>query len=243
MRPLVIPLSLGLALACAADKERQTSRSPASDKTLRTYATQFTEAESPVSEGGQWLNGGTVGRDWTNVSITPGRAVGHQIAARNTDATAILSGNWRPDQATTAAVFVTGPLNEKCRSEVQLRLRSTIALHSNRGYQVAFAVSQTPNAYLRIVRWDGVLGDATTLLTKYGVQFGVKSGDVLRATIVGHRITVYKNGLELAHVSDAGIPTGSPGMGFGLENSHAGCPGTNDRYGFSQFSAAEIIEG
>ena len=175
--------------------------------------------------------------DWTDVSTTPHRAIGHQVGASYTDATAIVTGRWGPDQSATATVFNTGPLNEICLSELELRLRSTIAPHINRGYEVTFKASQTDKAYLIIVRWNGPLGAFTGLLDAHGAQYGVKNGDVIKATIVGDRITAYKNGVEVGHVSDRMYTEGNPGIGFNLENSHAGCPGTNDRYGFSKFRA------
>jgi hypothetical protein len=39
-------------------------------------------------------------------------------------------------------------------------------------------------------------------------------GDVLRATIVGNVITVYKNGTQVAQVADSTWTNGQPGIGF-----------------------------
>ena len=233
---------LGLGLACVSPEKAQNDRSSPSDATSHSYATDFAQSESPLSEGGRWLTGGTDGKDWTDVSAAQGRAIGHQVAARNTDATAILDGQWRPNQSATAIVVASRRLNDVCRSEVELRLRSSIQPHSNRGYEIAFAVSESQQGYLIINRWNGVLGDATTLFEKYGAKFGVTYGDTVKATIVGTRLTAYKNGLMVARVSDIAIAVGNPGFGFRLENSHAGCPGTNDQYGFTRFKATDIAE-
>src|ERR1700732_4203676 len=46
------------------------------------YDTTFEGSEDPISEGGNWINGGTVGLDWTNVSKSGGIAIGHEGALR-----------------------------------------------------------------------------------------------------------------------------------------------------------------
>jgi hypothetical protein len=236
-------LSLAALVACAGGNKPGDSRSSSvADTVAPRYATDFSLSESPLSDGGQWLNGGTDGLDWTDVSTTPHHAIGHQVGASYTDATAILKGDWGPNQSATATIFTTGPIADICVAELEMRLRSSIAPHSNRGYEVTFKVSQTDKAYLIIVRWNGVLGDFTTLLEKYGARYGVQNGDTMTATIVGNRITAYKNGVEMGHATDDTYTGGNPGMGFNLENSHAGCPGINDRYGFTSFRASDGID-
>ena len=44
-----------------------TDRSP-----VRSYSSDFPNDESPISEGGMWLNGKTDGIDWADVEITNG---------------------------------------------------------------------------------------------------------------------------------------------------------------------------
>jgi len=206
-----------------------------------TYTTAFPATESPLSEGGRWLNGRTDGADWSDVSSNRGLAVGHQTGDSFTDATALLKGNWRPNQRATATVFATTTLVEDCYSEVELRLRSTLTPGSNRGYEVTFKVSQTDAAYLIIVRWNGALGDFSYLFRDTGVGYAIKNGDVISATIVGDTITAYRNGEPLAQATDDTFASGSPGMGFSLENGPAECRGTNDRYGFRSFQAMDAI--
>jgi hypothetical protein len=204
-----------------------------------TYSTNFPASESPISEGGRWLNGGTDGIDWSNVWTTSGQAIGHQVSASYTDATAILKGSWGPNQQVTATVFNSGTLNDNCGSEVEMRLRTSISAHNNHGYEISYAVSQAPGAYLIIVRWNGALGDFTYLLRKEGTQYGVKNGDVVSVKMVGNVITAYKNGVVMGQATDNTYGSGSPGMGFNLENGPAGCSGTNNRYGYTQFSASD----
>jgi hypothetical protein len=207
----------------------------------RTYSSLFPLTENPISDGGQWINGGTVGLDWTNVSTAGGQAIGHQVGASHTDATALLTGPWGANQQATARVFSVGTLNEACYSEVELRLRSSLAAHSNRGYEIGFKVSQSSQAYLIVVRWNGALGNFTVLLNRTGSQYGVKDGDIISAKMVGNVITAYKNGVQMGQVTDNTYTSGSPGMGFNLENSASGCSGTNGKYGFNGYSATDVV--
>lgn len=242
-------LCLAFAVACAGDQPSANNPVPpdaASAVVGRTYTTSFPLTENPISDGGQWVNGGTVGLDWANVSTTPGLAIGNQTGASYSDATALLTGAWSPDQRSTATVFAAGVLNEACYSEVELRLHSAISAHSNRGYEISFNVSSTSAAYLIIVRWNGTLGDFTILFNANGTQYGVKNGDVVSASVVsasfvGNIITAYKNGVQMAQVTDDTWPSGSPGMGFNLENGPTGCAGTNRNYGFTSFTATDGV--
>jgi hypothetical protein len=243
-----VHLWLGLAVACAAgDAPKGSATSPPpntstpSNTTVHSYATNFSATEFPISEGGRWVNGGTLAIDWTDVSTTPGHAIGHQVGSSYTDATALLTGTWGADQSATAVVFTTGPIQDECLSEVEIRLRSSMSPHDNHGYEITFKVSQTEEAYLLIVRWDGPLGKFTSLLHPAGAKYGVTNGDVMKATIVGNRITAYKNGVMMGSVTDDTFTSGNPGIGFNLESPPPGCRDTNDRYGFTAFSATDSI--
>ena len=107
-----------------------------------SYSTVFPAAENPISENGNWINGGTIGLDWTNVRCTPGIAVGTQPGnalgnAVYADSTAVLAGNWGPDQTAQARIAVTNASNSSnVYEEVELRLRTTITAHSITGYEI-----------------------------------------------------------------------------------------------------------
>jgi hypothetical protein len=205
-----------------------------------SYMTDFPLSENPLSEGGRWINGGTVGLDWTNISTTPGLAIGHQCCASYTDATAILTGTWGPDQQATATVYSVNQ-NDACYEEVELRLRSVISAHRSTGYEISFKASQTGAAYLIIVRWNGPLGDFTYLSRKDGAQYGVKTGDVVSASVVGNVITAYRNGVQVGRATDDTYAGGAPGLGFNLESARTGCPGANGNYGVTSFSATDSL--
>lgn len=203
--------------------------------THRTYRTSFPRAESPISERGNWEGGKTAGLDWADVATTPGLAFGLEPGDRGyDDATALVTGAWGPDQTVQATVHSVNQ-SDRFYEEVELRLRSSLSAHRATGYEVLFRCSQTNNAYTEIVRWNGPLGDFTYLGRLKGARFGVKEGDVVRATIAGNLITAYINGVQVAQASDSTYGTGRPGMGFFLQ----GAAGVNRDYGFSSFAASD----
>ncbi len=209
-----------------------------------SYSTSFPSTENPISEGGKWVNGKTVGLDWANVSTTPGRAVGNQTGPDFTDATAVLQNlTWASDQKATAHVATTGAPDENCFQEVELRLRTVIAPHSITGYEVNYKFSNDSTGYMQIVRWNGDFADFTILQSFDGQKYGVTNGDVVSATVVGNVITAYKNGVQQGQATDNTFAGGSPGIGFNLTNDVSGCPGTNGNYGFSSFSALDSTQG
>jgi hypothetical protein len=212
--------------------------------TPRSYTTTFPLTENPISESGNWINGGTDGLDGTDVSTTPGLAIGHQVGASFTDATALLTGTWGPDQMATATVHTVNQ-KDACFQEVELRLRSTISAHVNSGYEISFHMSQTSDAYLIIVRGNGPVGSFDYLYNPaHSTTFAVKDGDVVSAKIVGNVITAFINNVQKGQVDIRSIggtvfTSGNPGMGFNLENAPAGCAGTNGDYGFTNYTATD----
>ncbi|HEV8246347.1 MAG TPA: PA14 domain-containing protein [Polyangiaceae bacterium] len=193
----------------------------------KTYTTNFPLTEYPISEGGNWVNGATTGLDWGDVSTTPGQTHDHSGPARYADATALLTGTWAPDQMAQATVYAG---STSTYPEVELRLRSSLTPHRCTGYEIAFSLA--PNGYMLIVRWNGPLGDWTILAWPTGDQYRVTTGDVVKATIAGNVITAYKNGVQMAQVTDTTYATGNPGMGFNELN--------NGTYGYSSFTASEL---
>jgi hypothetical protein len=203
--------------------------------THRTYTTNFPLAENPISEGGNWENGKTVGIDWADVATARGHVFGLESGSTGyDDATALLTGPWGPDQTAQAKVYIVNQ-NDNVAEEVELRLRSSLSAHWASGYEILFRCSKTKNAYSEIVRWNGPLGSFTYLSHLVGAQYGVTTGDVVKATMVGNVITSYINGVQVAQAVDGTWVTGSPGIGFFLE----GASGVNRDYGFTSFTASE----
>jgi hypothetical protein len=206
------------------------------------YSTHFIRVENPISEGGNWLNGQTDGLDWTDVRTTPGFAFGTEIGGNRPDprkyddSTALLKGTWGPDQTVQATVRSTHPNQDgKVWEEVELRLRSSISPHQCTGYEVMFRCSKIPKAYCSIARWEGPLGKFTMLKQTEGSKYGVKDGDVVKASMIGKTLTVYINGVEMVQVSDDKFPGGNPGIGYYL----AGATGVIGDFGFSSFMATD----
>jgi len=200
-----------------------------------TYTTNFPLTENPISESGNWENGKAIGLDWADAATFPGHAFGLESGTKGyDDAAALLTGRWGPDQTAQATVYSVKQ-NDNIYEEVELRLRSSLSAHSATGYEILFRCSKTKNAYAEIVRWNGPLGSFTYLDRHRGAQFGVATGDVVKATIVGNVITAYINGVQVAQATDSTYPTGQPGVGFFLQ----GTTGVNRDYGFTSFTASD----
>jgi hypothetical protein len=195
----------------------------------RSYSTRFELDEDPISEGGKWTNGGKDGIDWYNVVTKGGVAHGAVTKGAYTDPTALLAGTWGKNQRAKARVFSRNP-TDKYFQEVELRLRSTLSPHRCTGYEVFWRCLKTPNAYAEIVRWNGKVGDWTSLKKHTGAQYGVKDGDLVEATISGNVIKGYVNGVEVISATDNTYKEGKPGIGFnfGVEKS-------NGDFGFTSY--------
>jgi hypothetical protein len=201
---------------------------------FRTYSTNFSLTESTISEGGNWINGSTTGLDWGYVSTTAGQTHTHPGTASYADATALLTGAWGSNQMAQATVgsIVNACTSDNCYPEVELRLRSTLSAHLCNGYEITFSLKPNDRAYLIIVRWNGPLGNFTYLFNQSGSQYLAKTGDVVKAIIVGNVISAYKNGVLMGQATDNTFTSGNPGMGFN-EQSY------NGDYGFSSFTASD----
>jgi hypothetical protein len=200
----------------------------------RTYTTSFPLAETPLSSSGNWINGGVVGLDWNNVVTSVGLAHGQgPSSATYSDPTAVVSGTWGPNQTAQGTVYSVAQ-TASLYQEVELRLRTTITAHSITGYEINFRCLKDSNAYMQIVRWNGALGGFTVVASYNGAQYGVANGDVVKASIVGNKISVYINNVLVGSGTDSVYSTGSPGIGFDF-----GCGSTYGNFGFTTFSAAD----
>jgi hypothetical protein len=219
----------------------------------RSYRTDFELDENPLSEGGLWLNGKTDGIDWADVITKHGGAYGSvtrmAVAERRVeqgnldpsggegaapegdydDPTAVLTGAWGRNQHARGTVFSRNPTSTYFQ-EVELRLRSAIAPHLCTGYEVFWRCLKTDEGYAEIVRWNGKVGDFTSLKKLVGAEYGVKDGDLVEATIHGNILKGFINGVEVIAATDDVFESGSPGIGF---NFFVG--NTNVDHGFTHF--------
>jgi hypothetical protein len=232
------PAVLSAALAMAGCRSKSQGELPAAPVTsataphATTYTTTFPLKEDPISEAGRWIGGKTVGIDWGDVATTRGFAFGRAGPMEYADSVALLAGNWGPNQ-TVEAVVNRGHVFRA--PEVSLRLRSSLAAHRCTGYEVSSSLRADDTAYLIVVRWNGPLADFTYLLNVTGKQYGVTTGDVVKATIVGGVITAYKNGVQMGQARDATFQTGQPGFGFN--------EGKNGDYGFTRVTVTASDAG
>jgi hypothetical protein len=227
MKKLVISLLFGLAFFSQVQALRG------------TYTTNFPLTENPISEGSNWINGKSVGLDWSNIRTTPGLAFGTQSGNGGyDDSMAVLQGVWGPDQSVTATVRTVNQ-NSSISEEVELLLRTSITAHSAKGYEVNFRCTHDGSQYVQLVRWNGPLGNFTYLINTDGIGPGLYNGDVVKATMIGTVITAYVNGVQVRRYDTAGdavkYSSGSPGMGFFLR----GASSAISDFGFTSFTASD----
>jgi len=216
------------------------SRSGDKEGTVMQYSTTFDGDESPLSEGGKWVNNGL---DWTKIKKTRGLAYGTQTGIHKgiyqyDDSYAHLAG-FPPDQEAWAQVQIAKP-DPSCHQELEILLRWTSSPHSTTGYECFARCVSDGSSYLQVVRWEGPLGKFTYLADKRGVNYGLKDGDILKASIVGNVITVFINGVEKAQVKDGTHKTGNPGIGAFLSCDGGRGVGSNRDFGFKSFTARAI---
>jgi hypothetical protein len=204
------------------------------------YSTTFPLTENPISENGNWINGGTTGLDWHDCASTggsPGFAYGTEPGTVNYDDTScVLTGTWGSSQSAQITVKVNSTSGASYQ-EVEVRLRTTIVAHSITGYEINCSVIPG-NPYMQIVRWNGPLGSFTEL---NGTSTGCTTGDVLMATISGSTITAYKNGNAVMTATDSTYTGGSPGMGFYIQNPNGSASAADSDFGATAFSATDSL--
>lgn len=194
----------------------------------KTYSSNFDLSESSISEGGNWINGKTVGVDWTNVKTVSGVAKGNpNYPDWWRDSTALLSGTWGPDQTVQGTVWCQ-PTTRDEHLEIEARLRSSLSARNSTGYEVLFNCNKTKQAYMYIVRWDGAEKNFTILSQQTGASWGIGHGDVVKANIVGNVITAYVNGIQKMQITDNKYTSGAPGIGFDHN-----LKGSNEDFGFT----------
>ncbi len=220
--------------------------------TGHSYTTDFPLTETPVSEGGKWIGGFTTGLIWSDASTSGGKIWGRQqldVPTRYGDATAILTGPWGADQSAEGVVAISSMPADNWGAEIELRLRSAISANVNTGYEITWKVTANPaNAYLVVVRWNGALGSFDYLYRagaaqagQDGTPYAAQNGDLLKATIVGNTIQVYRNGalqatVDIGSIGGTVFNSGAPGVGFQFD---PGSPGHNADFGYTSFTATD----
>jgi hypothetical protein len=197
------------------------------------YQTSFPDTENPLSQSGEWTNGGTTGLDWNNCQSKPGFAFGTQPGTKIADdSICLMPGAWNANQSAQITLKINSTSNASTELE-EVWLRTTIAAHSLTGYEIFCSISPD-NPFLRISRWNGAKGDYTVLAT---ASTTCVDGDVLKATVSGSTFTVYKNGTSKLIVTDSKFTSGAPGMGFYIRDVVSTAAAANAEFGVSAFSA------
>ncbi len=206
----------------------------------QTYTTRFEGTENPLSEGGKWRHDGL---DWAAIRKDGGHAWGTQTgtnkgASSYDDSYAHLSG-FPADQEAWGEAYIARP-DPSCHQEIEILLRWTSSAHRTTGYECFARCVSDDSSYVQIVRWNGPLGDFTYLADKRGKDYGLKHGDVIKASVVGNVITVSINGVEKARATDDTWTSGDPGIGHFLQCDGGHGIGSNADFGFSSFTARGI---
>ena len=143
-----------------------------------TYSTSFPASENPISEGGRWINGKANGMDWSNVTTTPGLAIGTQSGSgwiqRLSGHPPRYHGDQPDGQRDRAFGNQTGG---NVFEEVEILLRFSIGSHVARGYEINFRSMNSSESYTQIVRWNGALGSFTEIDGRGGTGYGIREGD------------------------------------------------------------------
>ncbi len=203
----------------------------------QTYTTHFKGTENPILENGRWINNGL---DWTKIRKENGLAYGTEIGTNKgiyefDDSYACLSG-FPPNQEAWGRVHIAKPISN-CNQEVEILLRWNSSPHDTTGYECFARCLDGKGSYLQVARWEGPLGSYTYISENHGTNFGLKDGDILKASIVGNLIRVYVNGVEKARVRDDKYKTGNPGIGEFLHGGVGRGVGSNPDFGFTSFTA------
>jgi len=200
------------------------------------YSTSFTGTENPLSEGGVWINGGSVGLDWSNCQKYANHATGTVITGGSSgadDATAVLAGSWQADQRCWGTLLTDSVNN--IGTEVELRLNTTITANSITGYEIDCGL-QSGLQGIQIVRWLGPIGSFIILPPGFvPPPAAFTTGDIIYSSNVGGLISVYLNGTLVVQATDTAYTNGSPGIGFWNSNTL----GLFDTFGLKNFSASD----
>ena len=89
------------------------------------------------------------------------------------------------------------------------------------------------NQYISVARWNGPF-QSFTYIGGANSPPVLKTGDVLKASIVGNVITAFVNGNQVLQCTDSTFTSGNPGIGFNY-----GCTGFYSNFGFSSYSATD----
>lgn len=195
------------------------------------FVTAFPTVENPLSQGGIWDRGLQEGLKWTDPKVTANGcvAVSSPTPNRYDDAIAVLKTvanggprNFAANQYVQAVLYKAGGYTGGGGAhECELWLRGLITANSATAYECSIGISAAFAVYAFVVRWNGVEGDYTALISPAegngsysNTPTTPANGDVYRAEITGTTIKLYQNGILILQVTDSTYSSGQPGLGF-----------------------------
>lgn len=167
----------------------------------------------PFNESFGALPGALPTPPWTQANLvavtlnTDGSGHGKASAASATDILAYGNSNTFTNDQSAQVTINAGLASLTNYASVVLRGSGSGA--SFAGYEI-YTDGQTGSTHTELAKFAS---GSPTVLTNFATTFG--AGDVLKATIVGNVITVYKNGVSVGTFTDGGAapPAGAPGCG------------------------------
>ena len=144
----------------------------------------------------------------------------------------LTGSSWGPDQTAEATVYSVNQ-NDSIFEEVAARPPHVdLTAQHHRDTRSSSRAERRDRVYAdRATEWP--LRSFTDWMPVAERRTGIKTGDVVKATVVGNVISSYINGAPVLQVTDNTYTGGSPGIGFYLQNA----AGVSGDYGFSSFIA------
>lgn len=119
--------------------------------------------------------------------------------------------------------------------ELELLLRFSFAGNARRGYEILFDT----NGSSQIFRWTGDNPSSNIIEVTTGSGAGtgaIADGDVIKATMIGNTIRVYKNDVEVRNATDSNYTDGQPSIGSFMRGSG----NVLSSFGFASISATDL---
>jgi len=174
-----------------------------------SYQTAFAAAEFPLSEGGKWWKSNN---PWHFVLTQDGFAQASAYNQGYDDSYAYVLGSWGSDQTVEATINRGGAATGGTTHEALLLLRVSDDTNNARGYECLFS----HYGGIDLLKWTGPVGGFRNLSLTYSGYFGREfaTGDVVKCSVIGNKITGYVNGTRYIEAVDSSYTSGAPGMGF-----------------------------
>lgn len=218
----------------------------------RVVSLDFTGQNEPlISQGGLFtMHGHTTGLDWADVRVTNGIAHGLHKNEPFSDPTSLIALPWSPDQEAEGRITGVGTQGEFCGAECELRFRSVITPHVNRGYELLWA-TRPDNNYLQWVRWNGAIQQFAELqnwnapvipVNNYWLRGRAEGTNPVTLTwwILDQSGSVLESDV-IQDASPLRWLDGSIGLGFWRGGSCLGDLSTQHQFGFTRFIARDYV--